>query len=223
MGQFQYLTINGQTYTVADPDAACIRDDAVGADAWSSKKLLDTLGTAFTETGAQVACQPVPGYPLTVVTQISPSLEGRTGAVLQRSNESQTDTFTADFGQTVYGGSLDWSTGVLTCTWDCIDSYAGEEVGDGWLSSTGELTQGAQVVYPLTQSRTVTLTAVQVPALAGINTLSSDTGDTTVSGVRLSTGGSTPVKGVDYFTQADKQELVAAVIAALPEAEEVAF
>ena len=28
--------------------------------------------------------------------------------------------------------------------------------------------------------------------------------------------GKTPEKGVDYFTEADKQELVAAVIAALP-------
>ena len=35
--------------------------------------------------------------------------------------------------------------------------------------------------------------------------------------------GHTPVKGVDYFTEADKQELVTAVIAALPSTEEVSY
>ena len=35
--------------------------------------------------------------------------------------------------------------------------------------------------------------------------------------------GHTPVKGVDYFTEADKQELVTAVIAALPSSEEVSY
>lgn len=35
--------------------------------------------------------------------------------------------------------------------------------------------------------------------------------------------GKTPVKGTDYFTEADKQELVTAVIAALPSSEEVSY
>ena len=35
--------------------------------------------------------------------------------------------------------------------------------------------------------------------------------------------GYTPKKGVDYYTEADKQEMVAAVLAALPAAEGVAF
>ena len=35
--------------------------------------------------------------------------------------------------------------------------------------------------------------------------------------------GKTPVKGVDYFTEADKQEMVNAVLAALPAAEEASF
>lgn len=46
-----------------------------------------------------------------------------------------------------------------------------------------------------------------------------DTGDTGAAGV----DGYTPVKGVDYFTEEDKTEMVAAVLAALPSAEEVAF
>lgn len=35
--------------------------------------------------------------------------------------------------------------------------------------------------------------------------------------------GNTPVKGVDYFTDADKAELVAAVLAALPDGTEVEY
>ena len=39
----------------------------------------------------------------------------------------------------------------------------------------------------------------------------------------LSVAGYTPVKGVDYFTESDKTELVSAVLAALPAAEGVGF
>ena len=46
-----------------------------------------------------------------------------------------------------------------------------------------------------------------------------DTGDTGAAGA----DGYTPVKGVDYFTEEDKTEMVNAVLAALPSAEEVAF
>jgi hypothetical protein len=35
--------------------------------------------------------------------------------------------------------------------------------------------------------------------------------------------GAKPVKGVDYFTEEDKTEIVNAVIAALPNAEEVSY
>lgn len=37
------------------------------------------------------------------------------------------------------------------------------------------------------------------------------------------TDGYTPVKGVDYFTEADKEELVASVMAALPNGDEVSY
>ena len=51
--------------------------------------------------------------------------------------------------------------------------------------------------------------------------------DTRVS-IRGATGnkgadGTTPVKGTDYFTDADKAELIDAVIAALPDASEVSY
>lgn len=50
-------------------------------------------------------------------------------------------------------------------------------------------------------------------------------GDTGPQGKKGDTGadGYTPVKGVDYFTADDKNELVQAVLAALPAAEEGSF
>ena len=53
----------------------------------------------------------------------------------------------------------------------------------------------------------------------GIQGIQGPKGDTGADGAP----GHTPVKGVDYFTEADKQELVTAVIAALPSTEEVSY
>ena len=53
-------------------------------------------------------------------------------------------------------------------------------------------------------------------SIAAIKGDKGDKGDTGANG-------HTPVKGTDYFTEADKQELVTAVIAALPSTEEVSY
>ena len=52
--------------------------------------------------------------------------------------------------------------------------------------------------------------------IQGIQGPKGDKGDTGADG-------HTPIKGTDYFTEADKQELVTAVIAALPSTEEVSY
>lgn len=70
MKQIKTLTVNGISYEIADPDAACIDDAKVGADAWSAKHIIDRLCPAFTETAPAVRCQPVEGYPLTAVSNI---------------------------------------------------------------------------------------------------------------------------------------------------------
>ncbi len=92
------------------------------------------------------------------------------------------ETFTIPLGQTVYGGTLDVTTGVLTKTHQNIPSYAGEDVGDDWISSTGGLTNGAQVVYRLPQPEIIQLDPVEITAFSGVNTVYADTGDVTVSG-----------------------------------------
>lgn len=49
-----------------------------------------------------------------------------------------------------------------------------------------------------------------------------ETGDQGPAGAK-GNDGYTPQKGVDYFTPADKEELVAAVLAALPNGDEVSY
>lgn len=91
------------------------------------------------------------------------------------------DTYTRDLPSTIYGGTIDWVTGVLTVTHGCIDSYAGEAVPDGWISSTGQLSEGAQVVHPLATPYTIQLTPQQIAALEGSNNIYTDSGDTAVT------------------------------------------
>ena len=97
-------------------------------------------------------------------------------------------TITLPFGQTIYGGTLDVVTGMLTVTQAEIASYNGEDLPGGWISdrdiySPGATpTIGAQVVYELAEPQTIQLTAQEIHALSGVNTIYADTGDTTVSG-----------------------------------------
>lgn len=161
MREFQYLTINGTTYTVADPDAAVIRDDTVGGDAWSARNIVDRLCPAFSQSGSPVTCQPVEGYPLEVVLLLQPQqagsgdpgpdnirpITGHTGGVLTLGNGSQTQTFSAQFGQTVYGGSYRWDTGLLTLDKTCV-TFDGTEnwdlFGGGFFILKGLPDAGAQ-------------------------------------------------------------------------------
>jgi hypothetical protein len=53
----------GGTYEMID-------NTTVGADAWSSKNVVDKLCPGFTESGVAVICRPVEGYPLEVVSHI---------------------------------------------------------------------------------------------------------------------------------------------------------
>ena len=64
-----------------------------------------------------------------------------------------------------------------------------------------------------------------IQGIQGIPGEKGDKGDTGVAGKNGTNGkdGYTPVKGKDYFTDADKAEMVTAVIAALPHAEGVGF
>ena len=98
------------------------------------------------------------------------------------------DTYTAELPETIYGGELDWNTGVLTVTHGQMASYAGETLPGEWISDRDVYapdatpTTGAQVAYKLAEPYTVQLTPQQITALSGTNTLYTDSGDTAVSG-----------------------------------------
>ena len=91
------------------------------------------------------------------------------------------------FGTTVYGGSLDVLTGELTTTMANIASYAGETIGEPWLSSIDKYvpgatpTTGAQVVYTLTTATTSSVDPATITPLSGANNIWSSTGDTSVT------------------------------------------
>lgn len=57
-------------------DGTQIDDTAVGADAWSSKHIVDMLCPPIEETGNPVQCYPVAGYPLGCKVSWEPTQEG---------------------------------------------------------------------------------------------------------------------------------------------------
>lgn len=104
-------------------------------------------------------------------------ITGYTESVVTVKDEDDTthDTATIAFGQTVYGGSVDFKTGKVTVTHANIASYNGETINEPWLSSIDEYvsgttpTTGAQVVYPLTTPIELALTPAELELLKGYN------------------------------------------------------
>ena len=110
-----------------------LNDDAVNAtEAWSSKKIVDTLCPAFTVEGNPVTCQPVEGYPLGVKVSFSPRQEGEgdpspenvrpisgydSVTVTQSKDEAQVKQITLTLPETIYGGTVDAVTGVGSEEW----------------------------------------------------------------------------------------------------------
>ena len=87
---------------------------------------------------------------------------------------------------TVYGGTVDIVSGVLTVDRANIPSYNGETITEPWLSSMDEYTPGAtpttgaQVVYKLATPLTYQLTPQEVDTLMGANNVWSNAGEVTV-------------------------------------------
>lgn len=88
---------------------------------------------------------------------------------------------------TVYGGTLDVTTGVLTVTHGFIASYAGQSLPGAWISDRDVYaagttpTTGAQVCYVLATPTTYHLTPTEITTLLGNNTLWSDAGGITLT------------------------------------------
>lgn len=99
---------------------------------------------------------------------------------------TMTRTYTELLGRTVYGGTVDLVSGVLTVTHGIIASYNGESINEPWISDRDAYasgttpTTGAQVVYPLTTPTQYQLTPQQVDSLLGDNVVYADSGDVAV-------------------------------------------
>lgn len=73
-------------------------------------------------------------------------------------------------GQQYRGNIRDYGAEVDTIAVEQIDSYNGEDVGDVWMSSTGQLTTGAQVVYALDELTTQAIPATEMAAYRALQT-----------------------------------------------------
>lgn len=85
---------------------------------------------------------------------------------------SPQNTSVVDLPETVYGlpgapAVYDSETGIIADPTDCIASYNGEDVGNVWMSSTGALTTGAQVVYKLPTPRYIQAGRIELGGLDG--------------------------------------------------------
>lgn len=90
------------------------------------------------------------------------------------------DTYTLQFGDTVYGAEVDFVNGVATVTKGYIAEYAGETLPSTWISdrdvyASGTVpTTGAEVAYELATPTTIQLTPQQIKMLKGNNVLTAD-------------------------------------------------
>ena len=77
-GQTPDLTLNlGIPEGQPGQDGVQLNDSAVNTtEAWSSKKIVDTLCPAFSVSGNPVVCHPVEGYPLSAVVSLEPKQAG---------------------------------------------------------------------------------------------------------------------------------------------------
>ena len=89
-------------------------------------------------------------------------------------------TITTPLPTTVYGGTVDVVSGVLTVTHGYISSYNGETINEPWISDRDEYvagttpTTGAQVVYELVTPTTIQCDQQTVSLLAGENVIMGD-------------------------------------------------
>ena len=94
-------------------------------------------------------------------------------------------TYTINFPQIVYGGTLDVVKGILTVTYDNIASYNGETLNGEWLSdrdvyvSGTTPTTGAQVVYELGTPIVYSVSPKDIELITGTCNVWATTGDIT--------------------------------------------
>ena len=128
-------------------DGVQLNDNAVNtSEAWSSKKIVDTLCPSFSVSGNPVTCNPVEGYPLSAVVTLKPKQEGSgdpspenvraisgydSVTVTQSKDEAQVKQITLTLPETIYGGTVDAVTGVGSKEWEFVE-FDGTESWYTW-------------------------------------------------------------------------------------------
>lgn len=97
---------------------AVIDDTTIGADAWSSKHIVDTLCSPFVASGTMVQCYPVDGYPMTVASTADKVV--RTGKNLLNANWKTYDAsrWVTSGDYWIYDTPLPAGTYTVSWTWD---------------------------------------------------------------------------------------------------------
>lgn len=143
-GETPNLTLNlGIPEGQPGQDGVQLNDDAVNTtEAWSSKKIIDTLCPPFSVSGNPVVCHPVEDYPLSAVVTLEPKQAGSgdpslenvrpiTGydsvTVTQSKDEAQVKQITLILPETIYGGTVDAVSGVGEKTWAFVEFDGSED------------------------------------------------------------------------------------------------
>ena len=133
-GETPNLTLNlGIPEGQPGQDGVQLNDNAVNTtEAWSSKKIVDTLCPPFSVSGNPVTCHPVEGYPLSAVVTLKPKQAGSgdpspenvrsisgydSVTVTQSKDEAQAKQITLTLPETIYGGAVDAVTGMGSKEW----------------------------------------------------------------------------------------------------------
>lgn len=133
-GETPDLTLNlGIPEGQPGQDGVQLNDSAVNTtEAWSSKKIVDTLCPSFSVSGNPVICHPVEDYPLSAVVTLKPKQAGSgdpspdnvrpisgydSVTVTQSKDEAQVKQITLTLPETIYGGTVDAVTGVGSNEW----------------------------------------------------------------------------------------------------------
>lgn len=164
VGDYTWVAANLNGYRIAQLGGSWAGGVADGGFCWA---LTYSVGSRYRNVGGRLVYVPTRNaadyHPVGEKAVVSVSFPSRVG--------------------TVYGGSLNVTTGVLTVEWGNIASYNGEPLSGEWISdrdvySAGSIpTAGAQVVYKLATPVTYQLTPQEVTALSGANNVFADTGD----------------------------------------------
>lgn len=178
-----------RTFTAADNTIYYLRNATnISADNFRAKLQYVQLEKGSTAT------------PYAPYSNICP-IEGYTDCEVEVADDATTptvtNTYTIDLDGTRYGGKVYPVTGKMSVGMGRIASYAGETIGEPWLSDRDEYVAGttpsigAEVVYTLASPTIVQLTPEQIRTLKGTNNIS-----TNMTGMSL-----------EYITQ-DYQPLV---------------